>query len=416
VPIIETIVSQHAEEAAFLWLLRDAAVAAPHYSLKDLAELDDRVEAHIDGLRVAGDEGWPFCADGLGFQESGEVFAAAVIALEGEDRERIEEVYSAVEDAPETARGLVSAIGWISPDKLQGKAAGLLSSQDPLWRRVGISACAVHRVDCGDHLTRAVEDPDSMLRARALRAAGETARLDLLPVLRREMRSEAAECAFWAAWSAVLLGDRGDGVSVLKAMALSGGPFASAAIQVLLRAIEPAETGRWLKALFQNPERCRDLILGCGVSGDPVYLPWLISQMGEDPQFARVAGESFSFITGVDIAYKDLEGEWPEGFEAGPTENPEDEDVSLDPDEDLPWPEPERIEAWWDANKGRFHSGERYLVGEPVAKAHCERVLRSGMQRQRVAAALELALMDPKSPLFETRAPGFRQQRSLSSA
>jgi len=63
-PIIESIVSQHAEEAAFLWLLRDLAVAAPHYSLQDLADLDERVEAHIDGLRVAGDPGWVFCSDG----------------------------------------------------------------------------------------------------------------------------------------------------------------------------------------------------------------------------------------------------------------------------------------------------------------------------------------------------------------
>jgi hypothetical protein len=40
-------------------------------------------------------------------------------------------------------------------------------------------------------------------------------------------------------------------------------------------------------------------------------------------------------ITGVDIAYEDLEGVWPEGFEAGPTENPENENVAMDPDEDL---------------------------------------------------------------------------------
>jgi hypothetical protein len=52
--IIAEIVSQHAEEAAFLWLLRSNAVGAPHYSLKDLAKLDGRVEAHLDGLRVAG--------------------------------------------------------------------------------------------------------------------------------------------------------------------------------------------------------------------------------------------------------------------------------------------------------------------------------------------------------------------------
>ena len=55
----------------------------------------------------------------------------------------------------------------------------------------------------------------------------------------------------------------------------------------------------------------------------------------EVPELARVAGEAFTMITGVDIAYEDLEGEWPEDFEAGPTESPEDEDVEMDPDEDL---------------------------------------------------------------------------------
>jgi hypothetical protein len=42
--IIEDIVTQHEEDAAFLWLLRDsAAVHDPHYDLKDLSELDNRV-------------------------------------------------------------------------------------------------------------------------------------------------------------------------------------------------------------------------------------------------------------------------------------------------------------------------------------------------------------------------------------
>jgi hypothetical protein len=61
--IIKHIVEQHAEEAAFLWLLRDAAVGAPHYDLKDLARLDERVEAHLDGLRIAGVEGWEICRE-----------------------------------------------------------------------------------------------------------------------------------------------------------------------------------------------------------------------------------------------------------------------------------------------------------------------------------------------------------------
>ena len=56
--VIESIVEQHAEEASSTWHLRDDAICAPNYSLEDLTDIDDRVEANIDGLRIAGDEGW----------------------------------------------------------------------------------------------------------------------------------------------------------------------------------------------------------------------------------------------------------------------------------------------------------------------------------------------------------------------
>jgi uncharacterized protein (TIGR02270 family) len=127
-----------------------------------------------------------------------------------------------------------------------------------------------------------------------------------------------------------------------------------------------------------------------------------------------VAGESFPMITGVDLAYEDLEGERPEGFEAGPTEEPEDEDVEMDPDEDLPWPEPELIKKWWSENKSNFRNGTRYLCGKPISEQQCQHVLRHGYQRQRSAAAIELVMMKPDQPLFEVRAPGFRQQKLLA--
>ena len=184
------------------------------------------------------------------------------------------------------------------------------------------------------------------------------------------------------------------------------------ALRLVLRVQDGAEAQNWLKGLLQDPAQQRYVLMGCGITGDPLYITTLIKQMAV-PELARVAGEAFSLITGVDLAYQDLEGEWPEGFEAGPTENPEDEDVALDPDEDLPWPDPALVQQWWNGNKGRFRSGQRYLLGEPVSVAQCNTVLRTGFQRQRIAAALELALLQPQQPLFETRAPGFRQQRQL---
>jgi hypothetical protein len=65
-PIIESIVTQHAEEAAFSWLLRDSATREPHNTLKGLAKLDGRMEAHLDGLRIAGEPGWEICKEALG--------------------------------------------------------------------------------------------------------------------------------------------------------------------------------------------------------------------------------------------------------------------------------------------------------------------------------------------------------------
>lgn len=96
-------------------------------------------------------------------------------------------------------------------------------------------------------------------------------------------------------------------------------------------------------------------------------------------------------ITGVDIAYADLEKKKPEAYEPGPTENPGDESVAMDADENLPWPDAELVRNWWESNKDRFQAGRRYLRGRLIAPAGCEEGLLAGYQRQRMAAALELA-------------------------
>jgi hypothetical protein len=56
----------------------------------------------------------------------------------------------------------------------------------------------------------------------------------------------------------------------------------------------------------------------------------------------------------------------------------------------------------------------RYLCGKPVSNEHCEAVLKEGLQPQRLAAAVELAILRPDEPLFETRAPAFRQLEILA--
>jgi hypothetical protein len=53
-------------------------------------------------------------------------------------------------------------------------------------------------------------------------------------------------------------------------------------------------------------------------------------------------------------------------------------------------------------------------VGAVASREHCIAVLKTGYQRQRALAALHLSLIEPGSPLFNTSAPAWRQQRLLA--
>lgn len=66
---------------------------------------------------------------------------------------------------------------------------------------------------------------------------------------------------------------------------------------------------------------------------------------------------------------------------------------------------------WWHTRKSGFQNGTRYLSGKPVNDlAHLQSVLKTGFQRQRIAAAFSLAMNEPGAPLFEYRARGKRQE------
>jgi uncharacterized protein (TIGR02270 family) len=409
---IETVVSQHSSEAPFLWENKRTASKAPHYSLVDLARLDLRVEAHIDGLRVADKEGWQLARKELAWKEAGEVFTASVLAFESNDSAKIGEVLGIVAATPELARGVISALGWMEYERAAPHIISLCTSELRSHRRIGIAAAAIHRKDPGRSLNLAVMSGDPLLRARAARAVGELARTDLVPAIQRELNSKEEGCRFWAAWTVALLAGYSNAIETLKSFVTVPGRFRGRALQLALRRMNGESALEWISELSKTRANLRMAVVGAGIVGDPSRIPWLIEHM-TDPQIARVAGEAFSMITGVDLAYLDLDCKKPEDFEAGPTEDPKDDNVEMDEDESLPWPHTSLIAKWWNAHHGEFHPGVRYLLGKPISADWAQEVLRIGRQRQRSGAALELALQRPEMPLFEVRAPGFRQLRQL---
>jgi uncharacterized protein (TIGR02270 family) len=414
-PIIPEIIEQHAEEAAFLWLLRDAAVLAPHYLVEDLGRLDNRVEAHLDGLRIAGEPGWEIVkAQLVEIGGPGEMFAAAVLAFEERDESKVAEVLVAGVSSPERARASAAALGWLEQEAASRHIKPLLNAPDPVLKRIGIAAAAARPVSPGaDILQNAFASNDPPLRARALRAVGELGVIDLQHALRANLRAKEPACRFWAAWSLALLNGHADAVACLQGTAEAGRAFAERAAAMAMRRVPPKDAKIWLKRLVRELGQQRVAIVAAGAFADPEVIPFLIDQM-KCPSRARVAGEAFSLITGAHMAYDKLEATQPEGFDVSPSENPEDDAVAMDLDESLAWPDPALVQKWWNAHQGQFSKGTRYLLGQPITPESLRAALKNGYQRQRAAAALELAILNPGRPLFEVRAPGFRQQKLLA--
>ena len=353
--MILAVLSQHAEDAAMLGLQRAAAVCAPKYSLKDLEKLDDRLEAQIDGLRIAGAHGWSICLEQLAFEEAGEVFAAGVLALESGEPGSIEKVFSTVEKVPETLPGFASAAGWLDAVRARPLLEAWLKSPTPLRRLAGVTSSAILRIDLGLVYLELLRDADARVRERACRALGELGRVDLVSHLARALHDPDEAVRFSAAWSLALLSSDVAAISALRAVAESGPAaktWAERAIPLAIRRMDVASGRAWQKTLARNLESLRSAVLVACHLGDPELMPWIIDQM-KVPELARVAGEAFTFITGVGIDYRDLDGPAPEGFEGGPTEDPADENVEMDPDEDLPWPHPKKIADWWQKNRGQ---------------------------------------------------------------
>jgi uncharacterized protein (TIGR02270 family) len=342
------------------------------------------------------------------------MFVAAVVAIESGHPENLERLWALSQTMPEVQRSMRAAFGWVEPDRLRGIARRLLNATDPLRRLTGVAVCAMHRVDPGFATARHFEDSEPQIRARTWRAAAELGRHQLVTTAAAvALAEEDTACQFWAAWAAVLLGDKHNALKLLARIAVESGPYRARAFQTAIQAMTIDAAHRLMRQLAQDSASVRWLIRGAGLVGDPQYVPTLIGFMERDP-LARLAGEAFSLITGLDLAWLDLERKPPENFESGPNDDPNNPSVEMDEDDGLPWPDRDLVQAWWNANAHRFQPGVRYFMGEPLNRENCMRVLKEGFQRQRIAAALYLPLLSPGTPLFEWRAPAWRQQRELA--
>lgn len=406
--------AEHVDEGSFLWLQRRSAVRAPHYGPAQLSALDEQIEAVIDALRVEGGDGWvpALRAAASGFAE--DCFVAGVLALDAID-ERLGPLLDLAHESDDALPGLASALGWRRGDGAASALAALSQDARSFAQRLAMTGHDLHRRDPGGWLGECLASASRPLRMRALRTAGDVGRSDLLAaVIERLDDAAGLEGRFWAARSAALLGDRGCALDALEAIAVKASPRQRGALDAALQAGSLEAGHDLLMRLDGLPHAARLRTIGSGYIGDAKYVPWLIDQMSI-PAIARIAGEAFVHITGADFNLDQLESMPPEGYDDGPTDDPDDDDVELPEDIALPWPDVARVKAWWMEHRSAFTPGRKLFLGKPITPEHCVHVLKTGYQRQRVIAAHYRSLIQPGSVLFPTSAPAWRQQKLLES-
>ena len=410
ISVIPDVLAQHADTAAALALNRFYAVQSSDYDLSDLKKLESRLEGNLDGLFISGNEGWPFYNKHLSADEYGEIFVKAELAIKLKSSERFESTFEAAADNEELLNAITDAFIWLPYKEIAFYLDLLYKIQKPEKQFVAIAASAGHGVINIEHLKDALTSTNIPLRRRALFAVAELGEEELKTCLIESLDHEDSSIQFAACWALTRFGNA-NAMQRLESF-LTDPIYGERAIQLVAMQKDVNKTINILRELFKTKETKRLSIFGMGLLGNPRSIEPLI-QLMYDPELARVAGEAFSFITGVDLDYEDLNQDAPEGVELGPNDDPKDGNVAMDVDEDLPWPNPQLIAGWWQQNKNRFDPNKKYILGREESVAQYKNVLITGTQKQRAFAALVIAAHQQNQPIFNVYGPAKRQMQLL---
>ncbi|WP_027168484.1 HEAT repeat domain-containing protein [Mesorhizobium sp. WSM3224] len=289
-PVVPDVVRQHAEQAAFFWAQRDTLMLGDPPDLHVVAGVDRRLEANLDGLRIAGPAAWPFVVAAYkDFPEKGELFLYGWMSIEEDNDRRVAEAIELGRQSTDEARGLVGALAWHKPATIAPFVRDWIGAPDAFKRFLGVSACLGHNANPGQLLARLVRDPDMRVRAASLRLAGKLRRTDLVGELRAALEDGEEQPRFWAAWALTELGSGDLASPRLREAAVNGGPDALTALRAAIKAAPDQDVRSWMGGLLKSPKTAPLAVRGAGMLGDRTLLHWLIHQM-RSPALAAAAG------------------------------------------------------------------------------------------------------------------------------
>jgi len=138
----------------------------------------------------------------------------------------------------------------------------------------------------------------------------------------------------------------------------------------------------------------------------------------QDPALARLAGEAYAAITGIDLARERLTAKEPGDTPSLPAFEEDDLDADLVPRREDLWPLPDATlcAAHWAKVGVNYAPNTRYVRGKPFELRVLIAAIDKGPMLRRPDYALELYVRTSGACDIETRAAGFMQRRMIAAA
>ena len=415
-PVRWDIVEEHLDEAAFLWTQWEHALLSPRYTLAEVADgPEERLRAHVDGLVVGGELVVErLLIPALTHDEPEYRFAAASALLASGERDRRAAVLDALAAASGPALAALGRAFALHPSSETTQALlDCWPALPPAACPVVLEACVRTGVDPGARLDAVMRLGEAPTLGGGLEVARRQGRLtaELVDYFISGPDVDNAEVAlrcglrvgFPRAWSAALE----------RARATS--PSAEALLWLAIAG--SSDDQRRLLGLATDPETRREALAAVGVAGRASGAELCLDLM-RDEWSARLAGEAFSAITGLEIAGEFADAEATDPYD----EIPPDADPSAEPVPE-PWgegalacPAREAVTRWWMAARGRFVPSGRYLGGVPASAERAVALLGKAPMRRRPALALEICARSAGAVDIDVTDWARVQQRALAGA
>ena len=197
----------------------------------------------------------------------------------------------------------------------------------------------------------------------------------------------------------------------------AGGAEGSGALLRLMAMFGKAEEHRIVYEALSDPGAARSAFWALGHIGTREAAEHCLAAMS-DPALARLAGEAYASITGIDLARERLTMRETDDKPSLPPIEEDDLDADLVPrHEDLwPTPDPALCADHWARVGEKYAPHIRHLRGKPFDLAVLMAAVDKGPMLRRGDYALELYVRTNGACDVETRAASFTQRRMIATA